>query len=112
MKKICLLLGIAFLFQSCFSYKPVAVAPKTMVLGQEYKIERNNKTTKPVVYTRNADSAIFVMRNGVEEQIPVKDITSARVKKFSLLKTTGCFILSLFAFTALLVYGMGDYDSE
>ncbi len=111
MKKISLLLGIALLLQSCYSYKKVAVDPKTMVIGQTYKIERNHKTSK-VVYSQNADSAIVVWRNGAEERIPLKEITKAQQQKFSLVKTLVWVPISLAAITALFVYGTGDYDSE
>ena len=104
MKKISLVLGIALLLQSCYSYKKVAVEPKTMVIGQTYKIERNHKTSK-VVYTSNVDSAIVVLKHGAEERIPLKDITSAREKKFSIVKTivfvpaTAAVIAGLFILT-------------
>lgn len=111
MKKIYLLLGMTILLQSCYSYKSVEVNPKTMILGQTYKIERNHKTSK-VVYTQNADSAIFVMQHGVEERIPIKNITSAKAQKFSLAKTLVWVPVTLVAVTALVVYGTGDYDSE
>lgn len=111
MKKISLLLAIAFLFQSCYSYKSVEVNPKTMVIGQEYKIERNHKTSK-IVYTQNADSAIYVLKNGNEERIALKDISSARQKKFSLAKTLLWIPITLIAITTLFIYGTGDYDSE
>lgn len=111
MKKICLLLGVILLFQSCVSYKKVEANPKTMVIGEQYKITRNDKTSK-AIYITNADSAIVVMRNGVQEQIPVKNITEVRQRKFSLAKTTGCFILGLFGFTALLVYGAENTNGE
>lgn len=111
MKKTCLLLGIALLLQSCYSYKSVEINPKTMVLGQVYKIERNNKTSK-VIYARNADSAIVVLKHGVEEQIPLKEITKAREGKFSLAKTLVWLPISIIGITVLFIYGTGDYDSE
>ena len=86
MKKFTLLFVVALLVESCYSYKQVNVDPKTMVIGKEYKIERNNKTSK-VVYTQNADSVIFVMKNGIQDQILIKEITSVKEKKFSVVKT-------------------------
>lgn len=111
MKKIYLLLGMAILLQSCYSYKPVEINPKTMAIGQVYKIEQNHKTSK-VTYVSNADSAIVVAKNGKEERIAIKDITKARKRKFSLAKTLVWVPITLVAMTALLVYGSGDYDSE
>jgi hypothetical protein len=111
MKKTSLLLVFAFLLQSCYSYKTVKINPKTMVLGQVYKIERNHKTSK-VTYTGNADSAIVVLKNGVEEQIPLKEITTTRQQKFSLAKTLVWVPVTIIGLTVLFIYGTGDYDSE
>lgn len=111
MRKLYLFFAMIILLQSCFSYKPVAVDPKTMVIGQEYKIERQNKTTK-AVYVQNADSAIVVLKDGQQERIMVKDITSARKKKFSLAKTLVWVPVSIIAISLLFIYGTGDYDSE
>ncbi|MDI1316745.1 hypothetical protein [Flavobacterium sp.] len=102
MKKISLLLAITFLLQSCYSYKKVNINPKTMVIGQTYKIVRNNKTTK-AVYTQNADSVIFVLKNGYEERIPIKNITSAKEKKFSLVKTVLLVPVTLIAISGLFI---------
>ena len=111
MRKISLLLGIVLLLQSCYSYKKVDINPKTMALGQLYKIERNHKTTK-VIYARNADSAIVVLKNGVEEHIPLKEITKAREGKFSLAKTLLWVPISIIGLTVFFIYATGDYDSE
>ena len=78
MKKTFLMLIITFLLQSCYSYKQAEINPKTMSLGSVYKIERNDKTTK-VVYTSNADSAIVVMKNGVEA---ITNILTSLLMKF------------------------------
>ena len=86
MKKISLLLEIVLLLQSCFSHKKVAADPKTMAIGQVYKIKYSNKKCK-VVYTQNADSAIVVLKNGIETRIELKNIEQVREKKFSLIKT-------------------------
>lgn len=96
---------MVILLQSCFSYKPVEVNPKTMVIGQIYKIERNHKTSK-VTYVSNADSAIVVSKNGKEERIAVKDITKARQRKFSTLKTIALVpaILAVITLIIILTY--------
>ena len=86
MKKISLIIGITFLLQSCFSYKRVEVNPQTMVIGQKYKIEQNHKISK-VVYKGFSDSSIIVTKHWKELQIPLKEITTARKRKFSLVKT-------------------------
>lgn len=111
MKKICLLLGITLLLQGCYSYKKAEINPKTMAIGEMYKIERNGKTSK-VMYTSNADSAIVVLKNSKEERVPLKDITSVRKRKFSVVKTIALVPITMAAITTLFVYSMGDYDSE
>jgi uncharacterized protein YcfL len=102
MRKLVLLFAI--LLQGCYSYKSVDINPKTMVLGQVYKIERNNKTSK-VTYTSNADSAIVVMKNGVEESIPLKDIIKARQQKFSVINTFLWYPISVVGLAVLFLYG-------
>ena len=104
MRKLFLLFAISFFIQSCCSYKSVDVNPQTMVIGQVYKIERQHKTTK-AVYTRNADSAIVVLKSGVEEVIPLKDITKAREQKFSLAKTLVWVPVTIIGLSVLLLYG-------
>lgn len=102
MRKICLLLGITLLLQGCFSYKKAEINPKTMAIGQMYKIERNHKTSK-VMYTGNADSAIVVLKNGKEERIALKDINSVRKRKFSIVKTVAVPVAVLVGFTTLFI---------
>lgn len=111
MKKICLLIAVTLLLQSCYSYKRVEVNPKTMAIGQVYKIQRNHKISK-VIYTSAADSAIVVLNNKVAERIPLKDITQARERKFSLVKTLVWVPVTIIGITVLFIYGTGDYDSE
>lgn len=107
MKKICLLLIALLLLQSCFSYKKAEINPKTMAIGEIYKIERNHKTSK-VMYTRNADTAIVVLENGKEKQIPLKDINSVRKRKFSLAKTISLVPITMAALTGLFVYSWSN----
>jgi hypothetical protein len=106
MKKLFLVLGIAFLLQSCFSYRHETDA-SAMVVGKKYKIERNHKTRK-FFYTRATDSAIVVSksRNGKEVQIPLKEITGIRKKKFSAVKTIA--LIPITAATAVLVFLLTD----
>lgn len=108
MRKIALLLGILFLLQSCVSYKQVDINPKTMALGQDYKIDRVNHKMIKGNYTQNADSAIVVYRNGAEEKILVKDITRVRAKKFSLVKTIALYPIVVLGLAGIFVYGMSN----
>jgi hypothetical protein len=106
MRRIFLLIAITFLLQSCYSYKSVEVNPQTMAIGQVYKIERKNHKTAKVTFTRNADSAIVVWNNRVEEQIPLKDIKRAGERKFSWVKTALWYPITVITFLVLLIYTM------
>ena len=100
-----LLLAIAFLFQSCFSYKQMENDPSKMEPGKKYKIERNHKNYK-VTFNSLTDKSILVTRkNWTKEEILIKDIKSIKKRKFSIIKTvalpvtlaatlTGLFILT------------------
>ncbi len=104
MKKIFLVLAVLSLLQGCCSYKKVEINPNTMAIGQTYKIERNHKTSK-VVYTRNADSAIMVLKHGREERIPLKEINSVREQKFSVAKTAALFPIVVVGLSIIFLYG-------
>ena len=86
MRKIVLLLATTFLLQSCFSYKQMETNPSKMVIGKKYKIEQNHKFSR-VVLKSISDSSIIVSKNWKEQQIPLKEITSIRKRKFSIIKT-------------------------
>ncbi|MGC4040760.1 MAG: hypothetical protein QM710_08270 [Flavobacterium sp.] len=105
MKKLSLLFAIAFLLQSCFSYKTIENDPSRMETGEKYQIGRNNKNHK-ITFNSLTDSSIIVTkRNLTKEEIPIKEITSIQKRKFSIIKTiafptavvvaiTGLFALS------------------
>ncbi len=82
MRKLFSLLTIAFLCQSCFSYKAIDNDPSKMEAGKTYKIERNHKYAK-VVFHGIKDSTILVNEKFEEKQIPIKDITNIKKRKFS-----------------------------
>ena len=102
MKKLFLLLAIAFLFQSCFNYKRMELVPSKMVTGQKYKIERNHKFFK-VTFNRITDSSIIVTKNWKEEQIPLKEITAVKKRKFSIVKTVAVTVAVSAALTGLFI---------
>ena len=85
MRKLIFLLALAFLVQSCFSYR-IDTKPNEMIVGKRYKIQRGNKSSKILVKSIN-DSTVLVMKNWKEEQIPLKEITEMKKRKFSVIKT-------------------------
>ncbi len=102
MRKLYLLVAIAFLFQSCFSYKAIDNDPSKMETGRTYKIERNRKYSK-VVFHAIKDSTILVSKNFEEQQIPIKDITGIKKRKFSIVKTIGLPLAVATAITGLFI---------
>ncbi|WP_162126928.1 hypothetical protein [Flavobacterium phycosphaerae] len=86
MRKLFLLLAIAFLFQSCFSYR-IDTKPTEMIVGKTYKIETNHKKFKARVKSINDSAVVVIKRNFDEKQIPLNEITYAKKKKFSIIKT-------------------------
>ena len=85
MRKLFLLVAISFLLQSCFSYR-IDTKPNEMIVGKKYKIQRGNKSSKVLVKSIN-DSTVVVKKNWEEKQIPLKEITQAKKRKFSVIKT-------------------------
>lgn len=112
MRKLCSLLAITFLLQSCFSYRQVDSNPDNAVVGEKYKIEHKNITSKATIKSITDTSLVVVMTNSKEKQIPRKDITKLRKRKFSIVKTAALPVVVVVGLTTLFVYGMGDYDSE
>lgn len=102
MRKLFLLLAIVFLLQSCFSYKAMDNNPSKMETGKTYKIERNHKYSK-VVFHNTKDSTILVSKNFKEQQIPIKDITSIKKRKFSIIKTVAFPLTIAAALTGLFI---------
>ena len=86
MKNLLLLLSISFLLQSCFTYREADINPSTMIIGEKYKITTNHKISK-VILKSISDSSIVVIKNWKEQQIPFKEITNIRKRKFSVVKT-------------------------
>jgi hypothetical protein len=102
MKKIVFLFSIPFLFQSCFSYR-IDTKPTEMIVGKKYKIERNHKTTKGILKSINDSTAVVVLDNLAEKQIPLKEITQAKRRKFSIVRTVALPITIVAGITLLYV---------
>ena len=85
MRKLFLLVAISFLLQSCFSYR-IDTKPNEMIVGKKFKIQRGNKFSKVLVKSIS-DSSVVVTKGWNDEQIPLKEITQAKKRKFSVIKT-------------------------
>lgn len=79
--------------------------PQKMVIGEKYKIKRNNKIAK-VVLKSISDSSIVVMKNWKEQQIPLKEITNMKKRKFSIVKTIA--LIPIAAVTLAIVFVLSD----
>ena len=104
MRKLFLFLAIVFLLQSCFSYKAMDNDSSKMETGKTYKIKQYHKFSKIVFHTTK-DSIILVSKDFKEQQIPIKDITNIKKRKFSIIKTAAspltvaAVLIGLFALT-------------
>lgn len=88
MKRVLLLLALAFLVQSCYSYR-IETKPNEMVVGKRYKIKSNHGSTKGLIKSISDNSVVLKKRNFEEVEIPLSEITQAKRRKFSVLKTIG-----------------------
>ena len=101
MRKLYLLLAVAFLFQSCFTYRH-EVDASAMIVGQTYKVKHKNKSSK-VIFKSTTDSAIVVTKDFEEAKIPLQDIKSIKKRKFSWVKTIGMPVAVVGGLTLLFV---------
>jgi hypothetical protein len=102
MRKLFPFLAIAFLFQSCFTYKSSDLTPDKMTAGKTYKIQRNNKYEK-VTINRITDSSAIVTQRFEEKSIPLSEITKVKTRKFSMAKTVVYPIAAVAVVTGIFV---------
>lgn len=88
MRNTYLLVILSFLCQSCFTYKATNNNPYQLEAGKTYQVKHNNKCSKVVFYTVN-DSNMQVVEQFEKKEIPIKDITDIKKRKFSIVKTVG-----------------------
>jgi len=86
MRKLFVLVAFAFLFESCFSYKPMDNDPSKMEAGKTYKIKRNHRCSK-VIFHEIKGNTILVTKDFEKKEIPINDITEIKKRKFSIVKT-------------------------
>jgi uncharacterized membrane protein YukC len=117
MKKIVILVALAFLLQSCFSYR-IDTKTTDMIVGKKYKIQRDNKSSKVTIKSINDSTAVVMTTRLEETQISLKGITQVKKRKFSIVKTFALPItIAAVATLALAVsfqngnIGMGEIQS-
>ena len=102
MKKPPLLLSFLILFQSCYSYKTINYNSIPIQKKQKVKVKGVGGTNiKGTLFSKN-EQILTVDTNGQLQKIPVSEIYEVKVRKFSLLKSSGVLASSILVATAVL----------
>ena len=89
MKKFIFLLSFLFLFQSCFSYKTVDYNNIAIEKKQKFEVSGvGGKNIKGRLVSKN-EQLMILENNGQLQEMPVSEIYEVKVRKFSILKSTG-----------------------
>ena len=108
MKKLSLLLLFLILFQSCYSYKTVNYNSIPIEKKQKFKVKGVGGTKiEGTLFSKN-EQILTLDKNGQLQKIPVSEIYEVKVRKFSLLKSSGVLAISVTAvlsaiFIAILI---------
>lgn len=86
MKKTLLLIIIAVIFQSCFSYKVVENNSSHYEIGKSYRVEQGKKDDI-VSITSKTDTTLVVWSKFETKTIKIDEISKVERKKFSIVKT-------------------------
>jgi|TARA_B110000967_G_scaffold55376_1_gene56768 hypothetical protein len=91
-KKTFFIISFSILFQSCFSYKTVDYNNIVSEKKQKFEVKGVGGTnTKGRLVSKN-DQTMILETNGQLQKISVSEIYEVRVKKFSLLKSSGLLV--------------------
>ena len=102
MKKLSLLLISLILFQSCFSYKTVDYNRIPIEKKQKVEVKGiGGINVKGTLVSKN-EQTLTVDTNGQLQEISVDEIYEVKVRKFSLLKSSGLLASSILVVTAVL----------
>ena len=108
MKNFSSLLLILILFQSCFSYKTVDFNSIPIEKKQKVEVKGVGGTyIKGTLVSKN-EQILTLNNNSQLQKIPVSEIYEVKVRKFSLLKSSGVLAISVTAvlsaiFIAILI---------
>ena len=102
MKKGSLLLSFLILFQSCFSYKTVDYNSIPIEKKQKVEVKGVGGTNIKGTLVSKNEQILTVDTNGQLQKIPVSEIYEVKVRKFSLLKSSGVLASSILVATAVL----------
>ena len=108
MKNFSSLLLILILFQSCFSYKTVDFNTIPIEKKQKVEVKGVGRTyIKGTLVSKN-EQILTLNNNSQLQKIPVSEIYEVKVRKFSILKSSGVLAISVTAvlsaiFIAILI---------
>ena len=89
MKIFIFLLSFSILFQSCFSYKTVDYNNIAIEKKQKFEVLRVGGTNIKGRLVSKNDQLMILENNGQLQEMPVSEIYEVKVRKFSILKSTG-----------------------
>ena len=101
MKNFSSLLLILILFQSCFSYKTVDFNT-IPIEKQKVEVKGVGGTFIEGTLVSKNEQILTLNNNGQLQKIPVSEIYEVKVRKFSLLKSSGVLASSVLLVTAVL----------
>ena len=102
MKKGSLLLSFLILFQSCFSYKTVDYNSIPIEKKQKVEVKGVGGTNIKGTLVSKNEQILTLYNNGQLQKIPVSEIYEVKVRKFSILKSSGVLASSVLLVTAVL----------
>ena len=108
MKNFSSLLLILILFQSCFSYKTVDFNTIPIEKKQKVEVKGVGGTFIEGTLVSKNEQILTLNNNSQLQKIPVSEIYEVKVRKFSLLKSSGVLAISVTAvlsaiFIAILI---------
>ena len=108
MKNFSSLLLFLILFQSCFSYKTVDLNSIPIEKKQKVEVKGVGGTNIKGILVSKNEQILTLNNNGQLQKIPVSEIYEVKVRKFSILKSSGVLAISVTAalsaiFIAILI---------
>jgi hypothetical protein len=101
MKKLSLLLSFLILFQSCFSYKTVDYNSVPIEKKQKVEVKAVGGTNIKGILVSKNEQTMIIDNNVQLQKIPVNEIYEVKVRKFSILKSSGLVASSILVVAAV-----------
>ena len=96
-----LLLSFSILFQSCFTYKTVDYNSIPIEKKQKVEVKGVGGTNIKGTLVSKNEQTMIVDNNGQLQKIPVNEIYEVKVRKFSILKSSGLVASSILVVAAV-----------